>query len=29
LYHTKTIEKQRNDNTRYMKEFSHEDNYRK
>ncbi len=23
------IEKQRNDNTRYMKEFSHEDNYRK
>jgi glycosyltransferase involved in cell wall biosynthesis len=29
LYHTKTIEKQRNDNARYMKEFSHEDNYRK
>ena len=29
LYHNKTIEKQRNDNTRYMKEFSHEDNYRK
>ena len=29
LYHTKTIEKQRNDNKRYMNEFSLEDNVRK
>ena len=29
LYHTKTIEKQRNDNNRYMSEFSLEDNVRK
>lgn len=28
LYHNKTIEKQRNDNQRYMTEFSIEDNYR-
>lgn len=29
LYHNKTIEKQRNDNKRYMSEFSLEDNIRK
>ncbi len=29
LYHNKTIEKQRNDNKRYMSEFSLEDNVRK
>lgn len=29
LYHTKTIEKQRKDNSRYMNEFSLEDNIRK
>ena len=29
LYHNKTIEKQRKDNSRYMNEFSLEDNFRK
>lgn len=29
LYHNKTIEKQRRDNSRYMNEFSLEDNFRK
>jgi hypothetical protein len=29
LFHTKTIEKQRKDNSRYMTEFSVEDNLRK